>query len=839
MQIDISSEQLSDDARRTFFVDVILPVPIPKLFTYRVPQELNEEVQVGARVIVQFGKRKVLTAIIAKIHEKAPGNYTAKYILELLDEQPMMGAIQLSLLQWISNYYMCHIGEVLNVALPSGLKISSQSKIQLRPDADLEQSNLSQNELLLLEVLKKSEGAMSYEEAAKATGLGNVYHLIKTLIAKDILLVFEEVKEKYQPRFIKKIRFTRPYADPIALNNLLEELQGKTKQEEVLMALLRHLPIQQGASVNEAGIQKAILQKDPLLSNSSLRTLIRKGILEEFEEQVSRFPELSEGDEAQPELAPNQGKAYAQILRFFRDKEGVLLHGVTGSGKTEIYIHLIEQVLASGSQVLFLLPEIALTTQIVSRLRKVFGTRMGVYHSRFSDNERVEVWEGVLSGRFNFVVAVRSGIFLPFDNLGLIIVDEEHESSYKQYDPAPRYNARDVALVLGKLHQAKVLLGSATPSIESFYHAQQGKYGLVQIKERYGSGQLPQVRLADIREARKNKQIKDHFTEELLQALAQGIKQEEQAILFQNRRGYSPYITCNECSWIPYCQNCDVSLTYHMRQGVLRCHYCGQEEKLPKSCAACGSSKIHTVGLGTEKIEDDLHKHLPEARIQRMDLDTTRQKNSYQKILQAFENQQIDILVGTQMVSKGLDFDKVSLVGIFDADRMLNFPDFRAHERAFQILTQVSGRAGRKDHKGLVLIQTNNVEQAILKKVIQNDYEGFYFNEIEERASFFYPPFTRIIRLTTKHLSRELSEKAAEILAEKLAAKLGKSRVLGPEAAIIHRIRNQYLYNILIKIEREGVNLAAVKDFIQSQIEDVNSEREFRKLRIVVDVDPV
>lgn len=822
----------------THFADVIVPVPVPNLYTYRVPEKMEGSLKVGARVIVQFGQKKVLTAVVAKIHNHPPQAYQAKYILELLDEIPLITQKQIELFQWMAQYYMCHVGEVLNVALPSGLKISSESKIQLNPQGDWEGAALTEREMLVLGLLQEKE-SLSYQEISQELDIKNVYQLIKSLVTKELILVFEEVKEKYQPKVVKKIRLQRPYLDKPILEKLLKDLEKKPKQSDIVLSYLRHVPVFRDWTLNEMGIEKSFFTKNKNLSNSSLKTLMAGQILEEFEVIVSRFEEFEPEKHAQVQLSKLQQLAFNQIMDNFERNNIVLLHGVTGSGKTEIYIELIQKVLQSGSQVLFLLPEIALTTQIVARLKKFFGSSMGIYHSKFSDNERVEVWQGVVSGKYNFVVGVRSSIFLPFDNLGLLIVDEEHENSYKQHDPAPRYHARDMAAVIAKQQHCKVLLGSATPSIESFYHAQSGRYGLVRLTERYGNAQLPQIELADIRAERKAKTLKSHFTSKLLNAMHAALQKGEQVILFQNRRGYAPYISCRDCAWVSKCQNCDVSLTYHLHTHQLVCHYCGYQQETPKKCPACGSTRLETVGHGTEKLEDELKLLFPEASIQRMDLDTTRQKNAYQKIIQDFEEHKIDILIGTQMISKGLDFDNVSLVGIFDIDRMIHFPDFRSIERAFQIMTQVSGRAGRKDKVGKVIIQTNKTDQAVLGKVIQNDYLGIYEQEIEEREQFMYPPFNRIIRLIIKHPQQYITNQAADELAKNLREKLGWERILGPEAPVISRVRNLYLKNILVKIERQNINLSAVKNFIQEQIEEITTQKDYRKIRIVVDVDAV
>jgi primosomal protein N' (replication factor Y) (superfamily II helicase) len=825
----------SEEDKVTFFVDVILPVPVPNLYTYRAPFHMNDLLQVGARVIVEFGKQRVLTAVIARIHQMPPQKYTAKYILELLDEQPIVTSGQLTLFEWMSSYYMCHIGEVMNAALPSGMKISSESRLQYNQEFDINLP-LTDEEALLLDTIKKHQ-SLSYEEAENLMGQ-KIYKVVKSLIGKRALLVFEEVKEKYKPKVVKKVRLMRIYEQRDNLQALFQILDKKPKQLDILLKYLQHVPVLSKPEQNEAGIEKSLLTKDEI-SESSLKTLIKNQIVEEFEVTVSRFENTMIPESYHLTLTETQQKASNQIMDLFKKKDAVLLYGITGSGKTEIYIDLIRKVLDSGSQVLYLLPEIALTTQIVSRLYKIFGDEMGVYHSKFSDNERVEVWKGVLSGRFSFVIGVRSAIFLPFDNLGLIVVDEEHETSYKQQDPAPRYNARDVALVVAQKQHAKVLLGSATPSFESYYHARLGKFGFVKLDKRFGEAQLPDIVLVDTRTERKQKKIKNNFSSVLLEELKKGVELKEQSILFQNRRGYSPYIACEECNWIAQCSNCAVSLTYHLHNHELRCHYCGHTEKTPAICPACGSPKIMTMGYGTEKVEDELQLLLPGSRLGRMDLDTTRKKNAYQQIITEFEAGNMDVLIGTQMISKGLDFDRVSLVGIFDADRLINFPDFRSHERAFQLITQVSGRAGRRNKKGKVIIQTADIQQNILQKVLSSDYEGLYEKEMAERKKYNYPPFCRMIKISVKHVQFSVAEKAAYQLVSQLTEKLGTSRVLGPESPLIDRIRNQYLKDILIKLEKENVNLKAVKEMIRKEMLDICTQKEFKQVTIVADVDPL
>ena len=825
--------------RETLFCNVLLPVPVPKLFTYRIPHAMNGLVAAGSRVIVQFGKKKILTGIVDEVHQRAPEAYDARYLLEVMDEQPIVTRIQLKLFKWMAAYYMCTPGEVLNVALPSGLKLSSQSQIQLHPHFDFGNSEhqFNEKEQKLLDALREKQ-TLTYAEAEEILEQKTLYNIFKQLISKEAILLFEEVKDKYKPKIAKKIRLNQFYAaDKKNLEALFEVLEKQPKQSDVVLKYLQLCPVLQNPECNWQGIEKSeLVQGD--ISPSSIRTLVKNEVLEEFEEVVPRFVLPSKLSPKSIELNESQTQARDEILHYFETKDTVLLHGITGSGKTEIYINLIEEALENGSQVLYLLPEIALTTQIVSRLKKIFGDRMGVYHSRFSDNERVEVWQGVLRGDFPLIVGVRSAVFLPFDNLGLIIIDEEHETSFKQYDPAPRYHARDTALVLSRFHHAKNLLGSATPSVESYYQARQGKYGLVKLDKRYGNAQLPQLQLADTRIAQRQKTMKAMFAQELITAMQETVQKGEQAIIFQNRRGYAPYLNCEECNWIPKCNNCAVSLTYHMYSNELRCHYCGHKDYVPTSCPACGSNKVKTIGYGTEKLEESIRLIVPEANVQRMDLDTTRRKNSYQTIIDDFEEGKIDILVGTQMVSKGLDFEKVSLVGVFDADRMIHFPDFRSYERAFQMITQVSGRAGRSLIPGKVIIQTSDVEQPILHYILAGNYEELYQKEIGERQRFFYPPFSRLIKLVVKNSEKEVAEAAAKALAAMLQQQLGAERILGPEEPMVGRIRSQYLMNIHIKLERQNIDIQAVKDFIAKCSQTLIADKNFKKTEVVADVDP-
>lgn len=838
----MSALQLNIDApdgKPTLFADIALPIPIPKLFTYRVPTELSDMILVGARVIVQFGRKKVVTGIVEKLHNAPPEVYVAKPILELLDTEPVVTAIQFSVMKWIAAYYMCTLGEVVNAALPSGLKISSESRIQLHPEIDWHESEypFDDKEIILLNAIAEND-SLTYKDAADLIELKSAYKYIKSLIQKGVILIYEELREKYQPKKVKKIRLKSVYVDEEkAIEELFEQLSKKQKQTDILLKYLQQIPIYQNKALNETGVPKSDFTKAGY-STSSLQTLIKNEVFEEFEEIISRFGEFEEDSDKKIILTEQQSEATEQILTHFEQRDACLLHGITGSGKTEVYINLIKEILDQGRQVLYLLPEIALTAQIVNRLKAVFGSRMGVYHSKFSNNERVEVWQGLLDGRFDFIVGVRSAVFLPFENLGLIVVDEEHETSYKQYDPAPRYHARDVALYLAKSHQAKTILGSATPSLESYFNALNGKYGLVSINKRYAGAQLPSMEIANTRLERKRKTIKGNFTSVLVDAIRETLAKKEQAIIFQNRRGYSNYLSCDDCGFIPECHRCSVSLTYHQYKNQLNCHYCGHKEAVPVVCPACGSSNVKTIGYGTEKIEEDLKFLFPEARIQRMDLETTRSKYAYQNIIKAFENVEIDILVGTQMVSKGFDFDKVSLVGVFDTDRMIHFPDFRSIERTFQLVTQVSGRAGRGDIPGKVVIQTDNPEQAIIEQILAQDFVPFYENEITDREKYNYPPFSRLIKITLRNRDKKLVNEAMIYMANILKEDLSDYRVLGPQEPIINKIRDKYLMDLFIKIEGK-YNITAVKKIIYKTQLELITEKRFKSIEVIFNVDPL
>lgn len=820
----------------TLFAEILLPVPIHKLFTYRIPKALQEYVQVGQRVIVQFGERKILTGVIGNLHHQPPKEYEAKYILEILDEKPVLTSLQFQFFEWLASYYCCTPGEVLNAALPAGLKVSSESMVQLHPAFDWNATvfEFSEKEENLLKRL--AQESLSYTDISKLLGVKNLHSLLKSLSKKEAIILFEEVKDTYKPKIERRIRLSSKYESTTQLEKLFEQLATKPKQEEVLLKYLQEIPVIKQVDSNTNGIGRSQLLKNEI-SESSLSTLLKNGVFEEFERIISRFEEQSTQTHTL-QLSDYQQQASKDIVAQFETTPTVLLHGITGSGKTEIYIDLIQKAMEGGTQVLLLLPEIALTTQIVQRMKRIFGASMGVYHSRFSDNERVEVWKNIHSGQFKFIVGVRSSIFLPFENLGLIIVDEEHDSSYKQQEPAPRYHARDSALMLSKLHHAKVLLGSATPSIETFFQTQQKKFGLVTLTKRYALAQLPTLAIANLQLDQLQKKNKGEFSSLLISKIEKALSNKEQVIIFQNRRGYSPTISCEDCHWIPKCVNCAVSLTYHQYRNALVCHYCGYKESMPEQCPTCTSKRIKTVGYGTEKLEEELKLHFPDVRVQRMDLDTTRSKSSYENIIDQFEKGETNILVGTQMVTKGLDFDKVSLVGIFNADRMLHFPDFRSYERAFQLITQVSGRAGRRDKQGEVVIQTSQPEHPVLNFIVQHDYLNFYQAELNERQQHAYPPFTRLIEITLKHIDKKICKTASTLLAERISETLANVRVLGPGEPMITKIRNQYLMNILIKVARGNQSLPSIKYTLLKEIDKLQKEKDFRAVRVVVDVDP-
>ena len=812
------------------FVDIILPIPIENLFTYSITQAESTFLKKGMRVSVPFGKSKIYTGIVGHIHNTPPVVYEAKEIHQILDEAPIVNEKQIELWQWISKYYMCTIGEVMRAALPNAFILESETIVSLNKTTVINDADLKDDEFLVYEALSQ-QSALKIQDVSSILNKKNVLPIIKRLIEKEAVTVEQEVYEKYKPKYVRYVKLHASYTSESALTELLETLSRAPKQREVVFTLFTlsaksKKPIKVSDLVEASGGSSAII-----------KTLIDKAILEEYHIKTDRVEYDGEEQEASKALNDYQEIALQQITESFKTQKTVLLHGVTSSGKTEVYVKLIEEVLKENKQVLYLLPEIALTTQLVSRLQDYFGEQVAVFHSKYSPHERVEVWNNVLndSPKARIVLGARSSIFLPFNDLGLIIVDEEHEQSFKQFDPAPRYHARDTAIVLAHIHQGKTLLGSATPSLESYYNAKENKYGLVEINRRYNNVQMPEIELVDIKEKHKKKRMKGHFSDRMIEEIQAALDEGHQVILFQNRRGYSPIVECNTCGHSPQCSNCDVSLTYHQYRNQLRCHYCGYTMAMQVKCLACGVKDLNSKGFGTEQIEAELKTLFPKYNTGRMDLDTTRGKYGYEKIITALEQQEIDILVGTQMLTKGLDFRNVSLVGIMNADNMINFPDFRAHERSFQLMLQVAGRAGRTKKRGKVLIQTYDPYHKIVQQVSTNDYKAMFEEQLQERYNFKYPPFYRLIKITLRHRDYERVDMASEWFAKSLR-QVFKANILGPEFPPVSRIRNQYNKNILIKIPQQQ-SLSKTKEAIHKINTSFNAVKNFRPVRVIINVD--
>ncbi|MDB5140047.1 MAG: priA [Mucilaginibacter sp.] len=816
--------------RETLFVEVILPLSIAKNYTYRVPFEMNDVVMVGKRVVVQFGKSKLYTAIVAAIGNLAPEKYQAKYVIEILDDRPVVTHEQLHFWYWLAEYYMCNVGEVMNAALPSALKLASETRIMLNKNFAIDRTALHDKEYLIVEALD-IQPELTVSDIVKLLGQKTVMPILKLLFEKNIIHISEEVSERYKPRTRSFITLNPIYQTQENLRELFSVLEKRApKQADAVLAYIK-------LSRHQKSISKSELIEESGAGAASIKSLEEKEVFITEEKNVSRLYFEDEEAYAGFELNEQQTNVLAALEEQFEQKDVALLHGVTSSGKTQVYIRLIEKMISTGRQVLYLLPEIALTTHIIERLRVYFGANIGIYHSRFNDNERVEVWQKVLNNEYKVILGARSSVFLPFNDLGLIIVDEEHETSYKQYDPAPRYNARDAAIFLANMHQGKVLLGSATPSFESYYNARIHKYAFAELTERYGGVKLPEIEVVSIVEETKRKTIQSHFTSVLINDINQALLNKEQVILFQNRRGYAPVLMCKICAYTPKCINCDVSLTYHKSSGKLHCHYCGYKEDAPQICPACGSTHLEYKGFGTEKVEDELSILLPDARIARMDLDTTRSRNSLQTILNNLEEKKIDILVGTQMVAKGLDFADVTVIGIINADSLLKFPDYRANERSFQMLAQVSGRAGRRGKQGKVVIQTYDPTHRVIKQVIENNYTELYFTEMEERKSFKYPPFYRIVNLDIKHKDPEMVHNQSLYIAAELRKHFG-DRVIGPEFPLVSRIRSYFIKTIMLKFEKDGVSINKAKTIIREVITQFQTTKLSKGSVVQPDVDP-
>lgn len=817
------------------YIDVIVPLPLGATFTYSVPDEWADAVRIGMRVVVPFGKKKMYTAIVSVVHTFKPQTiYEVKDVICLLDAQPVLRYPQLKFWDWIGSYYQAYPGDVYQAAVPAGLKLESETQVCINPDFEAE-TILSDKEQRILDALSDGK-PVSVMELNKAADMRDVLPTLKVLLEKGAVEVNEALTEKFRAKTDTFVRLSDAARQEDTLRRFFDELGRAKKQLDVLMIYIDLSKCLMPTKQREVS-RKELLEKSGA-SAAVLSGLVERGVLETYVKEIGRLDVSEIETSAVFPLNTFQKIAMLEIEKQFAEKPVVLLHGVTSSGKTEIYIHLIQKVLDEGKQVLYLVPEIALTTQLTSRLKRVFGKRLGVYHSKFSDAERVEIWNNVLNDKtYDVIIGVRSSIFLPFRQLGLVIVDEEHESSYKQYDPSPRYHARNASIVLASMHGAKTLLGTATPSIESYYNAETGKYGLVELHQRHEEMQMPVIEVVDTKEAYRKKLMEGHFSDVLLEKIKKALANKEQIILFQNRRGYAPYIECKGCAYVPKCKNCDVSLTVHKVFNTLTCHYCGYTEPIPNLCPVCKTPNLNTKGFGTEKIEDEIKEIFPEARVSRMDLDTTRSKKSYEKLISDFEQHKVDILIGTQMVTKGLDFEHVSLVGILNADNMLNFPDFRAHERAYQLMAQVSGRAGRKNKRGLVILQTSLPEHTVIGQVIRNDYAAMYKLQTEERRLFKYPPYFRMIQITLRHKDAQVVKQAAFAMGNSLRAVFG-SRVLGPIDPPVSRIQNLFIKQIILKFEAEA-SPAKAKEILQEISDQLLAEAKFKSVRIGLDVDPI
>lgn len=813
-----------------YFIEVIIPLSLEKTFTYSVSELEYNYIQIGMRVTVPFGKNKIYTALVIDLHQNQPILYEAKEIHQILDEKPIVTKVQIEHWKWIASYYMCAIGDVYRGAMPSALLLESETIISRRPDFSIDEKELSDDEFLLYEALQR-QSSLKITDVIGILNKKNVFPVIQKLINKNILILQEEVVEEYKPKLVRYIRLSSNYNSSAGLQELLELLNNSAKQKEVILAYFQII------ATNSKPISVKELAAKSNTSSSIIKALIEKKILEEFYIQEDRVVYSNTSQNEILTLSEPQQKAFLAIKSQFLQKEVCLLHGVTSSGKTALYCKLIEETILTNKQVLLLLPEIALTTQLVGRLRIHFGNKIVVFHSKYSNNERVEVWNQVLENaeKAQIIIGARSALFLPFSNLGLVIIDEEHEQTFKQVDPSPRYHARDAAIVLANRVGAKVLLCSATPSLESYYNTSTGKFGLVEIFERFGNVKLPEIELVDLKESYFRKKMKGHFSDNLIDSIGTALSLGEQVILFQNRRGFSPIVECMTCGHVPQCQQCDVSLTFHKQKNQLRCHYCGYSIANPTHCHQCSSVDLTTKGFGTEQIQQELIALFPESKIGRMDQDTTRGKYGFDKIIDSFKNKEIDILVGTQMLAKGLDFDNVSLVGIMNADTMLFHPDFRAFERCFQMLTQVSGRSGRSEKQGKVIIQTYNPNHNTIQQVTKTDYSGMYFEQLYERKLFNYPPFFKLIKLTLKNRDFEKLKEGAGWLYQVMCQNFNLP-ILGPEEPPISRIRNEYIRTIVLKIPAD-VSVTATKKTIQKILNSFDAVPPYKSIKVTVNVD--
>lgn len=817
------------------FAEIILPLPLYGTYTYLVPDEIESDIQVGSRVLVQFGRKKFYTGIVERVHNEAP-DYDVKPLMSLLDPHPIVRYPQLKLWNWISEYYLCSLGEVYKAAIPTGLKPESETFVSLNEDFETPEGIKLTDRQAMIVMLLEEKKRLKISDIERELKFKNTAQIVNRMLEAGIINIDEKLSERYHAKRETYIELTLARGDQTGLHAYFDKVQRSQYQEKALIGYLDMSGWLRPAEALREVTRRQLIEGTGITANI-LRALIDKGIFRQVKRNVNRFNISSQHDIITAPLSTAQKDALEQLRGGFRERQTMLLHGVTGSGKTEIYTHLIASALKDGSQVLYLVPEISLTTQLTDRLRAILGDRLLVYHSKFSDSERVDIWKRMLESNDPLVVlGARSSVFLPFARLGLVIVDEEHESSFKQYDPAPRYNARDTAMVLAMMHGAKVLLGSATPSVETYYKAITGKYGLVTLSERYEGSVLPDVEIVDMREQRKKKLNSGIMSSTLVSGIRHTLSDRRQAILFQNRRGFAPVVVCRQCGWTPKCENCDVSLVYHKHTNLLKCHYCGYTRPLPSLCPACGQNSIEIFGYGTERIAEEVHQVFPEARVSRMDLDTTRNKDSYQEIIEEFSRHDTDILVGTQMVTKGLDFGDVRIAGVINADTLLNFPDFRSNERAFNMLEQVAGRAGRRKEKGEVIIQTTAPSSEILAFVKRHDYRGFYEMEISERQKYAYPPFTKVINVYLRNKDAQTVDRAAVIYTKKLREIFG-SRVLGPEKPFIGRIALWYIQSIMLKVEA-GASMKKVKEILRGVYEQTASWPDMKTTQIYYDVDP-
>ncbi len=823
----------------TLYAEVILPLPLVSTFTYEAPEELAGVLKQGHRVLVPFGKKKFYTAIVTSITPVKPEGYEVKPIIMALDTEPILRYPQLKLWSWVSEYYLCAIGDVMKAALPAALKVESETFLELSPDFEENpQVKPTEKETVIMQVLANAGKRMSVAEIERATGFNNVSAIASRMLEKGELMVSEKLVERYVARKVTYVRINANRNDNDRLHTMFDLVSRAHKQQQALIALLDMSGFMlQGKELKEVTL--ADLLERSKLSRPVINELEKKGIVEIYRKEINRFAMTGSPTGELPELSTSQKEALSALHDSWQSHDVTLLHGVTSSGKTEIYIHLIEFLLKQGRQALYLVPEIALTTQLTSRLQKVFGDKVVIYHSKFSDNERVDIYRKVLTSREPLViVGPRSAVFLPLANLGLVIVDEEHESSYKQQDPAPRYNGRDTAIMLARMHGAKVLLGSATPAIDTYYKARCGKYGLVTLNERYGGVKLPDIDIVDTTYARRASLMKGALALDTIGAIKRAVNNGNQAIVFLNRRGFAPVAQCNQCAWTPKCEHCDVSLTYHKRIDKLVCHYCGAMYPLPTICPACKEPAIEIHGYGTERMEDEIAPALGDVKTMRMDLDTTRNKDGYQHIISEFSQGKAQVLVGTQMVTKGLDFGRVSIVAIVNADAMINQPDFRASERAFNMISQVAGRAGRRQQQGNVIIQTRQPGHPLIPYIVNHDYEGFYESEIEERRKFNYPPFTRLIYIYLKHRDPRALDEISTAYGRRLRELFG-NRVFGPEEPAVGRVQTLYIRKIMLKIE-VNASMKKVKEILRATFEEMHESRlpAIRSAVVYYDVDP-